>query len=477
MKRATRFMRDTVSCEGGYVWSYTTDLSRRWGELEARPTMIWIQGSGTPAMGHAFLDAFEATRDEFYFEAASDVARVLIRVQHPAGGWNYCADLAGEASLREWYATVGANAWRLEEFQHYYGNATFDDSVTSSAGGFLLRFHATRPNPEVRAAVERVIAFILDSQYPSGGWPQRFPIMAGFNKDGHSDYSAYCTFNDDVAAGNIAFLERCAMHFSDPRIAQAIRRGREAFILARQEPPQAGWALQYTPDLRPAGARTYEPRALATHASADNIRQLFRFYRETGDRAFLECVEPALDWLDSVALTSELRQSSGRSHPTFVELGTNRPLFIHRSGSNAVNGRYYVDDEPGHTIAHYASFRHVDVAALRAELSTLSTQPWSPPKSRDPAPRPVSAAEARRVVAALNSTGYWPAMLEWTSHPYRGPASREVAPGDYSRTFVGDTSDTSPFLADKPQPGISTKAYIRSMRVLVQRLRELRDVE
>ena len=55
----------------------------------------------------------------------------------------------------------------------------------------------------------------------------------------------------------------------------------------------------------------------------------------------------------------------GRTHPTFVEPGTNRPLYVHREGSNAFNGRYYVDGNPKGTIAHYSSFRPIDVAGLR----------------------------------------------------------------------------------------------------------------
>jgi len=41
MKRATTFMTDTVAYKGGYVWNYLPDRSRRWGEMEARETMIW----------------------------------------------------------------------------------------------------------------------------------------------------------------------------------------------------------------------------------------------------------------------------------------------------------------------------------------------------------------------------------------------------------------------------------------------------
>src|SRR4029453_1624334 len=127
MKRATTFMVEKVAYKGGYVWSYLPDMSRRWGEMEGRPTMIWIQPPGTPSMGHLFLDAYHATGDDYYYRVAEQVASALTLAQHPSGGWNYIADFAGEASLKEWYATIGKNAWRLEEFQHYYGNATFDE--------------------------------------------------------------------------------------------------------------------------------------------------------------------------------------------------------------------------------------------------------------------------------------------------------------------------------------------------------------
>ena len=47
MKNATRYMVEAVSTNGGYVWFYTPDLSRRWGEMEAYETMIWVQPPGT----------------------------------------------------------------------------------------------------------------------------------------------------------------------------------------------------------------------------------------------------------------------------------------------------------------------------------------------------------------------------------------------------------------------------------------------
>ena len=177
MKRAARFMSEEAAVEGGYVWQYLPDFSRRWGELEANPTMIWVQPPGTATVGHLFLDAYHATGDEFYYEAAKKAADALIKGQHPLGGWNYVIDTAGEESLKQWYGTVAANAWRLEEFHHYYGNATFDDAGTAEASQLLLRIYLEKKDRKYLVPLNKAISFVLESQYENGGWPQRYPFV------------------------------------------------------------------------------------------------------------------------------------------------------------------------------------------------------------------------------------------------------------------------------------------------------------
>ena len=106
-------------------------------------------------MGHLFLDAYHATGDEYYYQAAEQVAGALIWAQHPSGGWNYIADFAGDRSLREWYDTVGRNAWRLEEFQHYWGNATFDDAGHGGVGEVPPAALRREAGSEVQAAARQ----------------------------------------------------------------------------------------------------------------------------------------------------------------------------------------------------------------------------------------------------------------------------------------------------------------------------------
>lgn len=504
MKRATAFMTDEVAVGGGYVWNVLPDKSRRWGEIEANPTMIWVQPPGTATVGHAYLDAYHATGDEQFYAAAASAADALISIQHPRGGWNYVGDTAGEESLKQWYGTVAANAWRLEEFHRYYGNATFDDAGTAEASQLMLRMWLEKREPRFKVAVDKAIAFVLDSQYANGGWPQRFPFVENGGAHGHADYTPYITFNDDVAGENLEFLIYAYHGLAnrgrgDARILDAINRGMDIFVKTQQPQPQPAWGLQHFPDtLKPAGARTIEPQAFATHATGTNIKSMLGFYRLTGDRKYLERLPEALDWLDQVKTPQNLI-APGRTHPTFILEGSNTPVYIHRKGSNIANGSYYADANPNNLIVHYGSFRSIDTAALRQELAQLTAMTpeqathSSPLKARPgslnlpkyftlqdvdvwdmstdarkaAAPRPGRAAE---LISSLNARGYWPTPMTTTSNLYRGPSPKEVTGGEYQTTRVGDLWDTSPYQTDFPVEAISTQAFIRNMGDLIEAL-------
>ncbi|MBW3617204.1 MAG: pectate lyase [Proteobacteria bacterium] len=502
MKRATRFMLEEAAYKGGYVWSYLPDFSRRWGELEASPTMIWIQPPGTGTMGHLYLDAYHATGDEFYYRTAQSVAGALIAAQQPSGGWNYIHDFGGPQSLQRWYDTYGANAWRMEEFQHDWRNSTFDDAGTSEAMQFLLRIYLEKRDRRYRGPLDRAVKLVLDSQYPNGGWPQRYPSRAEFNKGGRPDYTSYVTFNDDVAGENIKFLVMVRQTLGpNRRIDDAIARAMNSFVALQQPMPQPAWGLQHDLQGRPVGARSYEPRAFATHTTAANLTQLMNFYQLTGDPKFLARIPEALDWLEKVKLPAP---RNGRSHPTFIEIGTDRPIYVHRRGSNVVNGEYFWDYSPEKTLGHYSAFRQVNLAGLRQRYERLRAAPQgqvarnSPLRSTGFTPLPryfaledietsdlnagrspegpgreAGGQSAAQLIAGLNPQGYWPTPLVQTSNPYRGPGPKTPTPGDYASTYVGDAWDTSPYPATTPAIGISTAAFIQNMKVLIRHLDQL----
>jgi PelA/Pel-15E family pectate lyase len=505
MKSATAYMVDTVSTNGGYVWDYLPDLSRRWGEMEAFDTMIWIQPPGTTSMGHLFLDAYRATNDPVFLHAAEKAARAVIWGQLPTGGWNYIVDFAGDRSLKNWYGTIGKNGWRLEEFQHYYGNATFDDDVSSDAAKFLLRMYLETLDPQYKPAVDKAIGFVLESQYPVGGWPQRYPLKYDFSHHGKPDYSSFLTFNDDVVWENVNFLIQCYLTLGEERLLDPINRGMNFYLLTQQGAPQAGWAQQYTLDLKPAGARTYEPNALLPGLTAVHVRLLERFYRLTGDTKFLAGIPAALDWLDRCRLPERMTEGGAYTHPTFVEIGTDEPLFVHRKGSNVAHGFYYVDHSDGLPNVHYGMKSRIDVALLRTEYEAVKAlrpedvakdSPLLPGRFRSPvlpqryydvksegytasalnySKRPVpTEAQVRKVMAGLDGQHRWLVRQAFVSHPYAGDGVKPEPTDAFASTNVGDETDTSCFQDETDQQYISTGAFIENMTVLIDYLNSVK---
>jgi hypothetical protein len=518
MKQAAVYMDEVVSYRGGYVWSYAPDLSQQFGEMQAYRTMCWIQPPGTPSVGHAYLDAYYATGDRRFFQAAYRTAMAVKYAQRSNGGWNYIHDFAGESSLRRWYDTIGRNGWRLEEFQHYYGNSTFDDAGTAVSAQLMLRMYLETGNETFDHATHKAIDFIREAQFgpemgiADGGWPQRSPhnpdavssmpmpnpeqLPAGSwagMEDG--DYTLHVTFNDDVMGENIKFLTMCVMSLGKKHLVPNIIRAMECMRRLQQPAPQAGWGLQHLsratngrPAGAPAGARTYEPRSLATHTTQTNIRQMFHYFDLTGDRKYLARVPEAIAWLKSCPLPPDAAQrnpllGAPRTHPTFIQLGTNDAIYVHRYGSNIHNGAYYFNKDLLATLSHYSAGREIQIASLEAryaELAARTDAEIADRKSKSPLfarrrrglPKYFSIAEVdfpdlfegavkqtpvvaesevTTLVSDLGTKGYWTFPVPEIVNPFIGDGPTTPYTGTaYMSKHVGDKFDTSPYPADNP---------------------------
>ncbi len=217
------------------------------------------------------------------------------------------------------------------------------------------------------------------------------------------------------------------------------------------------------------------------------------FYELTGDPKYLEPIPAALDWLRQVELPAAQQVDEGRNFYSYIEIGTNRPLGVHRRGSNTQNGEYFVDYDMGDVRP-----RHVDLAGLLKRFEQLrGTTPehatadstWF---GRGPSllPELVVAGHFRHegidqavnyeditdLIAGLSEEGFWPSRLRKTSHPYQGPGPSEPPPGfaDHGHGGgVGDEWDTSPFDAAEPALGISTAVFIRNMALMIAYLESL----
>ncbi|MES1262852.1 MAG: pectate lyase, partial [Peristeroidobacter soli] len=277
MKKAATFMNEKVALRGGHVWLVSEDLSRRWGEIAARPSQIWLQG-GTERMGQVMLDAYEATRDVYYLDSARRAADALVFGQHPQGGWHYFIDF-DPAGIPDWYETDASHfRWGYEEYRHYYGNATFDDRVTPDAAMFLLRFYRLTHEAAYREPVLKALNFVLAAQFENGAWPQRFPLRDEYAHDGLPDYTAFYTLNDGAMQAAVELMYDAHETFADSRYLDSVRRAMAALVGMQGPANQAAWAEQHGPDLRPIAARTHEPAGYVVRESAMSIYMLEEFY-------------------------------------------------------------------------------------------------------------------------------------------------------------------------------------------------------
>lgn len=483
-------MINTVSYNGGFVWEYLPDFSRQWGEMEAYRTMAWTQGQGTPEMGEFFLDLYHATGDEYYYQAAEKAASALMWGQLPCGGWNYIIDFAGEASIKRWYETIGQNGWRLEEFQHYYGNATYDDDATISPARFLLRMYVEKYDPQYKAAIDKAINFVLESQYPIGGWPQRYPLMYEYSKNGRPDYSSFITFNDEVHDNNVRFLVLCYQQLGYKHLLDPIYRAMHCTLALQQGPAQPGWADQYSLDYRPAGARSYEPAGIMTRTTGWCLSDLLDYYSWTGDSKYLARIPEAIDWLEKVArnaadsLAPRYRElPEGQiATPRFIEIGGERQVGSYRTGSNVVNGRYhtrygYSNDimviRIGQIKERYNELKAMTVEEAMADspFRNEGGVQFQMPEYIALRNIPATEREVRELISSLKSEGYWLVPMTMTSNPYTEGASPDVVtPGNFQSGQVADKYDTSPFTPAEEVLGITTRSYMQNVSRLMSYL-------
>ena len=300
MKKATTFMAETVAYRGGYVWTVSEDLATRWGEIPARPSQIWVQ-AGTPDGRHGVARRLRRHARPLLPGCGEDARPTRSSsgsIRAGAGTTSSTSILSGSTSGTPTRASQFEYGY--EEFRHYYGNATNDDQVTSDAAAFVLRYYATTLDSAYRGPALKALDFVLEAQYPNGGWPQRYPLRYEFAHDGLPDYTSYYTLNDGATQGYIELLIIAYRALGDRRYFEAARRGAD-FLIAAQGPDQeAGWAEQYGPDMKPIAARTHEPAGYVIRESRDAIRVLEMFYTLTGDTRYLTPIPRCLAWYDRV---------------------------------------------------------------------------------------------------------------------------------------------------------------------------------
>lgn len=452
LRRGVEFFRAEVAVEGTYLWQYSDDLSKREGENRATATQGWVQPPGTPAVGLAFLSAWQATSNSLYLEAARETAHGLARGQLRSGGWTYLIDFDPAARRRIAYRDGGNPEGR--------NMTTFDDDTTQAALRFLMRTDRALEfrDAKIHEAVAYALASILKAQYPNGAWPQgydqfpdpqKFPVnKASYPENwprqwpGSGQYWFRYTLNDNALATTVETLfeaERTYAGHAGQKLSELARDCRRAaekagdFLLLAQMPePQPAWAQQYDFNMNPAWARRFEPPAITGGESQGVLRTLLMLYRQTGDRKYVAPVPRAVEYLQ------RSRLPDGRL-ARFYELQSNRPLYFTK--------QYVLTYDDTDLPTHYAFKVGDSTSSILREYERLMK--LSPAELRNGTePSAVTATaqlvtEVKAILAAQDDSGRWVESGRLRTHGGDDPTRRVIR----SATFIRHVETLSRYLS------------------------------
>jgi PelA/Pel-15E family pectate lyase len=455
LRKATGFYLEKVATHGAYHFAYAEDLSYGRSEAKEGPHTVEVQREGTPVVGMAYLEAYAATGDRYYLEAARTTALAIVAGQHCSGGWDYFIEFDPVERKKYPYRADGP----CRDISTYPGNPTtsLDDNETQAVMRFLARVDKALEFKDARIHEASRYAFdsLIKAQYPNGAWPQRFsrppdpakhPVkQASFPKSWSwkwpgSNYQSHYTFNDNSISDMIDTYLEGARIYNEPRYLAAAEKGGAFILLAQMPEPQPAWAQQYDADMHPAWARIFEPPSVSGGESQGVMRTLLVLYRETGNRKYLDALPRALAYLKRSALPpvenpSEIRRRTLAGRPDrmvlarFYELQTNRPLYIPKGtrinskrGSSTLLDGYELTYDDSSVITHYSVLTSgEELPAIEAEYQRLAkAEPASvrrpddlhglSPWSQRPRAKSSAKALASRVaetIASMDARGAW----------------------------------------------------------------------
>jgi hypothetical protein len=439
LRQAVRFFSQDVSSHGGYLWRYSGDLSLREAEGQAGRETVWVQPPGTPAIGEAFLDAYDATQEGLHLKAAQAAAEALLLGQLHSGGWSYRIEFdpteRSKASYRydtQWRRTPcrvtpedgeGPQGWHIWKKRKYKGNITvLDDDTTQAALRFLMRLDRVLgfKDERLHEAVTYGLNSLLNAQYPNGAWSHNYDRLPGHPPDVEhypvrkaacpttwparwpKEYAGCYVINDAITPRAIETMLYAWETYGEQRYLQSALKGGDFLLLAQMPQPQPAWAQQYDPNMHPVWDRAFEPPAVSGGESQTVLETLLLLCRATGKEKYLEPIPQALAYLRRSALPD------GRL-ARFYELRTNRPIYFTRDAE----GRHQPTYERKRLATNYAFVVDSRLEAIEAEYQRIRQSRTGEDDGGPPAVQtPASAGLEERVAIIIQSMDVRGAWVE-----------------------------------------------------------------
>lgn len=336
-----------ASLPDAVVWrSYLLRSGQRAAEdrdtLAAEVQAAGLERAIKAPKGGDFRPSLDEDGGAFSSAESGQLADAVISFQTPSGGWS---KHTGYSQGRRRPGMQWTSQSEPGKSPHY--QATFDNGATIREIQFLSAVWEATNRDDCRAAALRGLDFILEAQFPNGGWPQVYPLEGGYHDN--------ITFNDN-AMTNVLDLVRESIGGSPryaylddarrQRLAAALERG-VACVLAAQvvvDGRKTVWCAQHDPlTLRPVAARAFEPASLSGLESAQLIKFLMKLPRPSHE--VIAGIEAGLAWLDAAQVKGLAKvkrdgrtiyvpdaSSSDVYWARFYDLATGRPLFPGKDG-------------------------------------------------------------------------------------------------------------------------------------------------
>lgn len=250
---------------------------------------------------------------------ARHIADNIVSFQTPAGGWGKNQDRTAAARLpgqdfvvvsesqktnpEDYGDTPEAKAAKL----HFVG--TLDNDATSTEMRFLIRVSTVLPGREgdgYRASFIKGVHYLLNSQYPNGGWPQVWPLEGGYhdaityNDDAVSKAAQMLTEAAENKGGAYGFVPAALRDQARAASQKALDVILKTQIVENGKP--AVWAQQHDMlTLEPVGARNFEPAFASTGESSDLLIYLMSL--PDPSPRLQASIHAAALWLQAAAIT------------------------------------------------------------------------------------------------------------------------------------------------------------------------------
>lgn len=249
---------------------------------------------------------------------AHAIAENVVSFQTPAGGWSKNQNRAGPPRARgQNYADlaeqINPDRTNLDAPDDIYWTfeGTLDNGATIGEMRFLAKVIAALPEGSAdrqryEASFIKGVRYLLEAQYPNGGWPQVYPL--------EGDFHDAVTFNDNAMARCIMLLQEIVSepgyaYVPDDLRAQArtaIAKGTALIVKAQWsiDGKPTGWPQQADPlTLAPVAARNFEPPAVASDETTDVL--LFLMDQGKPTPAIQRAVLDGVHWLETSAVTGK----------------------------------------------------------------------------------------------------------------------------------------------------------------------------